>query len=153
MFPKYHILFGAIFSFFLFWIFQEITLLGAIIIFLSSVLIDVDHYLYYVFAKKNWNLFKAHRWFCERHSYMMKLSREERNKHQGVFMFLHGIEILILLAILGYFFSEIFYYILIGFVFHLFLDYIYERICHDRWEKVSVIHDYFKFKKYEKTWD
>lgn len=153
MFVKHHIFFGAIFSSLLLYFFPQITLFGAIIIFLSSILIDVDHYLYYVFVKKSWNLFKAHRWFCERHAYLMKLSREERNKHRGVFMFLHGIEILILLAVLGYWIHKFFYYILVGFVFHLFLDYIYERICHDKWEKVSIIYDFFKFRKYSKTFD
>ena len=66
-------------------------------------------------------------------------------------MFLHGFEILGILFILGNWINPFFYYILMGFVFHLFLDYIYDRICHNHWEKVSVIHDYIKFRKYKKT--
>lgn len=149
MFPRQHLILGFVFSLFLLIIFPSIGLFSALIIVLSSVLIDVDHYLYYVFVKKNWSLPKAYRWFREKHSYWVKLSREERNKHKGCFVFLHGTEILGILFFLGFFVNSLFYYILIGFAFHLFLDIIYMRRYQDRLDRVSVIHDFIKFRKYE----
>ena len=52
MLPKYHIIFGFLFSLILFIFFPFIGLGGFLIIFASSVLIDVDHYAYYLFKNK-----------------------------------------------------------------------------------------------------
>jgi len=149
MYPRQHIILGFIFSAIIFFIFPSIKPIGFLIIFLSSVLIDVDHYLYYVYKKKDWSLSKAYEWFVRVGEKERKLSRKERNKHKNCFMFLHGIEILTLLYILGAFFHTYFFYVLIGFAFHLFLDTFYEKFFNDKLEKVSVIWDYIKFKKSE----
>lgn len=148
MFPKAHIILGAIFSLLLFLIFPELDKFGLILVFLSSFLIDVDHYLYYVFEKGNLSLAKAYRWFCESHAYVMKLSRVERTKHKGCLLFLHGIEPMFIIYLLGVYVNNLFNYILIGCLFHLILDYLYEMNFHNRIDKVSVIYDYLKFKRY-----
>lgn len=148
MYPKQHIIFGFIFTALIYLAFPQFGILGAITIFLSSVLIDVDHYLYYVFEKREISLIKAYNWFHINTSYWLKLSREERNKHKGVFMFLHGSEILLLVFLSGYFLNDFFYFVLIGFSFHLFLDIIVIMKNQDRLDKLSVIHDYLKFRKY-----
>ena len=55
MLPKWHILFGAIFSMLVYFIFN-INLFQVSLIFLASIFIDFDHYLFYVFRKKDFNL-------------------------------------------------------------------------------------------------
>jgi len=46
MTPRYHFIIGAIVSLLL-WLHPEINYITASIIFLSSILIDFDHYIYY----------------------------------------------------------------------------------------------------------
>lgn len=147
MFPSQHFLIGIVFVTLLYLAFPSIGIDGAIIVLASSVLIDVDHYLYYVYEKGSWNLAKAYRWFRINHSYWLKLSREERNKHKGIVFFLHGIETQIIWLLLGLFVNKYFLFVFYGFIFHLFLDLVYARRYQDRIDKLSVIHDWIKFRK------
>ena len=147
MLPKYHILIGFLFSLVLYSIFPEITLLNTGIIFLSSILIDVDHYLYFVFKKRNLSLKKAYFYFIEKKKKLEKMSLKEKRKNYNGFYFLHGLEFLLLVFFLGYFISEIFYFILIGLMLHFFLDYSEMIIDKKRIDKISVIYDFIKFKK------
>ena len=146
MLPRNHFFLGLIFSLILVNFFN-FPLIAGIIILLSSVLIDVDHYLYYVYKKKDWNLKKAYEWFLGGRKKFTELSRKQRNEFCHGFAFLHGVEMLILLFVLGRFLSAYFYFILIGFSFHLFLDIIHQKTVHDRFDKYSIIYDYFKFGK------
>ncbi|MBT3404890.1 hypothetical protein HN832_01835 [archaeon] len=147
MFPKQHFLIGLVFSALFVTAFPQIGILGFLLILASSVLIDVDHYLYYVHEEKNWSLKNAFKWFVIKHKEYLQLPKTERSKHRKLFFFLHGIEPLILLFILGYFFHTWFYYILIGFAFHLFLDIVQIKKYQDSLYKLSVIYDWFRFKR------
>ena len=109
MLPKTHIILGAIFSAIILLIFQ-ITIIESILIFLASFLIDVDHYLFYVFREKNYSLKKAYTW----HGAMEK-------NHRPIMHIFHSIEFLILLGILSFFWKD-FLFILIGILFHSALD-------------------------------
>jgi hypothetical protein len=130
MLPKTHIFFGLIFSSILFLIFPQIGILGFLIIWLSSFLIDVDHYLFYVYLKKDLSLKNAHKWFMKKHITFHSLSKEEKKqKLKNVYLpcIFHGIEAIVILVLLYFFFpiyNHIFLYILIGFLFHQFLDFI-----------------------------
>lgn len=146
MYPKQHIILGAIFSGILFFLFPQIGLIGFSLIFLSSILIDVDHYLYYVYKKKDWNLKKAHKWFLDHEEKFHYLSRKKRGSFYGGLCFLHGIEILLILLLLSII-SKYFFFIFIGLAFHLLLDIVDQTKCHDRIDKLSIIHDFLKFKK------
>ncbi len=146
MYPFRHFFFGAIFSFLLFLFFPQIGFIEFFIIFLSSIFIDVDHYLYYVFRKKNISLKKSYKWFVKLDKKSLSLSKKERNNFYSGLCFLHGVEILLLLIFLS-FFSIYFLYVFIGFLFHLFLDYIEQVNCHNRIDKLSLIRDFLKFKK------
>ncbi len=150
MLPKFHFFTGLIFSIILFLIFPEINLIAALIIFLSSYLIDADHYLYYVFKKKDFSLKRAYKWFIEKHYKYKKSSVEERNKFSSIPLIFHGVEFLILLFILGFFVSEYFYFVLIGVSLHLFFDVLNEIRHRNRIDKISIIHDFLKSKKYIK---
>lgn len=123
MLPSKHIVFGFLFSLLILIIFPSIDFFAFLIIFLSSFLIDVDHYLYHIFAKRNFSLKKARGWFMEKHFESLKLSKKDKLKLRPAPCIFHGIEAIILLAILS-FIHDFFTYVLIGFVFHQLLDFI-----------------------------
>ncbi len=123
MLPKTHIITGFLFSCILFFLFPEITLLGALVIFLSSFLIDVDHYFVYILRKKDVNLFRAYKWHI-----LLGRNLKEKLKQIPFYHVFHSVEFIILLGILS-FFSRWFFYILIGVLFHSFLDF-YGFIAH-----------------------
>jgi len=149
MLPKHHIFLGTIFAVALFLIFPKIGLIGFLLIIASTVLMDVDHYVYYVFKKRNLSLSRAYNWFLKRHKRLLSLSRKKRNEIYTEIHFLHGIEPLLILFVLGVCFSKYFFYILVGFAFHLFLDIIYQRKIHDRLDRISLIYDFIKLRKYK----
>lgn len=147
MYPSQHLFFGIIFALILFFIFPQINYIGFLIIVLSSFLIDVDHYLWYVYKKKDWSLKNAYNWSIEIIKKALSLPRRQRNEFYGGFCFLHGIEILFILFFLGISVSNVFLFIFVGIAFHLLLDVTDETIYHDRIDKFSIIHDFFKYKK------
>ena len=146
MLPSKHFIFGLIFAGFLYLIFPKIGLIGFLIILSSTVLIDVDHYLYYVYKKKDLSLKNAYKWFIKKRKKFLCLPKNQRNKFYRGFYFLHGIEVLIILFFL-IFFSKYFFFIFIGFAFHLLLDSVDQTIYWDRIDKFSLVYDFFKFKK------
>ena len=140
MYPLTHIILSLVLAVIL----KLLTALSSteiLIILLAAVLIDIDHYFYYVgnaiisehpknlqsffgiFKKKGLSLFKAYNWFIELDKRMKKLSKIERKKYKLPLMVFHGIEFWILLLILS-FYSKIFAFILIGIAVHMILDYI-----------------------------
>lgn len=140
MLPKTHIIWGFIFSLILYLFFpSSIGLLGASIIFLSSVLIDVDHYIYYVYKAKNWNLKKAVSWYFINKEKFERMTKKQKDRIYTGLCFLHGAEALIVLALLITVpnpFSTIAIFIAIGFIFHLILDSIDLYIRNYRFDKV-----------------
>lgn len=90
----------------LFFIYNWWTLL----IFISAILIDFDHYAHYVIKFKKLNLKKA---------YLYYKSRNERSKK--VLLIFHTWEVLAALLILS-FFNQIFWFIFLGFFIHMLED-------------------------------
>ncbi len=151
MYPKQHFLWGFVFSFILFILFPvKIGFIGALIIFLSSFLIDFDHYIYYIFNFTSFSIKKANKYFIDARKRLLKLPYEKRKEYYSGWCFFHGIEWLILFLFLGIFISNYFIFLLIGFSFHLILDWIEESRIHSRKDKLSAIYDFFKFKKLKK---
>ena len=146
MYPKHHILYGAIFSLLLLIFIPKINLTGAIIIFLASVLIDVDHYLAYGLTKKDWNLKNAFNWFHEAGLKIRKLPTKQQKKIFIAICAFHGIEILLILLALSLF-HPFFLLILIGFSFHMFLDLLYEVYYDERFHKMVLILDILASKR------
>jgi hypothetical protein len=122
MYPKQHIILGGIFSALILLIWPSVGFINVLIIFLSSVLIDIDHYLYYVFKKRDWSLSKACRLFENEEEKLKKLSFNAKLNHKIIPVVFHGVEFMGILILLS-FSSEIFFFVLIGFIFHMFLDY------------------------------
>jgi hypothetical protein len=106
MLPKIHFLLGLVFSLLLF------PLIGwnSVIVLASTVLIDVDHYLLYVFRKKNFNLRKSFYYFFN----------NEFGENRLLCIF-HTAEFWTILLIASFFY-KIFFYVLLGITFHFFLD-------------------------------
>ncbi|MFQ5531376.1 MAG: hypothetical protein ACE5ES_02045 [Candidatus Nanoarchaeia archaeon] len=146
MHPSRHFIFGLIFSIIIFYLFPQITLTEFFIIFFASFLIDIDHYIFYVFKKKDISLKNAYKWYITNSKKVFSLEKKQRNKYYNGFYFLHGVEVLLILLLLT-FLSNYFFFIFIGFLFHLLLDYIEEIKYHDRIDKFSVVNDFLKFKK------
>jgi hypothetical protein len=132
MLPKWHIVLGAIFSILIYFLFN-ISLFQASLIFLASVFIDVDHYIWFVLNKKDWNLKSAYEWH-----------KKIPLNHKPFIQIFHTVELLIILLILSYFWFG-FLFILLGIVFHSILDLIemsYTRTIHLR--EYSLIAAYLK---------
>jgi hypothetical protein len=109
MLPKKHIILGLIFSLLVYFIFH-VTLFQVSLIFFASVFIDLDHYIFYVFRKKSFDLKKAYDW----HKNLPK-------NHKPMTQIFHTVEFLVLVFMLSYFWYG-FLFILIGMLFHSITD-------------------------------
>jgi len=147
MLPQIHFLLGLIVSVILYLGFPEIGIFNLVVFLAATVLIDADHYLYYVYKKRNWGLVGSVRWFLEKGKILVKMKRKKRCGFYTGFCFLHGVESVILFGILGYFIWDAFCFVSLGFIFHLCLDYIHQIKMMDRIDRLSAVYDYFKFKK------
>ncbi len=145
--PLKHLILGIILAAILFVILPEISLVQLGIIVVSSVLIDIDHYFYYIYKKGDKSLVRAYKWYTTSIRKTCKWSRKQKRDISFGFHFLHGIEILLLLYVLYFYFSPIFLYILIGVAFHLGIDLIDEIIECGRLDKISIIYGLLKHKK------
>jgi len=147
MLPHKHLIYSSFLAAILFLIIPEIGLMGFLLIVLASILLDVDHYIYYIYKKKNFNLIKSYRWFRAKNEKFKHLSLKERRKVYRAFLFFHGLEIPAVLFILIFLVSEYFSFIFIGASFHLILDYYDQWIPGERKDKLSIAHDFLKYKK------
>lgn len=145
MYPQHHFLLGTIFAIILFFLFPQIGLINIAIIILSTVLIDVDHYIYYIYKKRDFSLRKAYHWFSKNQKKFLSLSKEKRDKFYSGIFFLHGIEILIILLFLGLF-SNYFFFVFIGFALHLLIDIIWEISVGSKINRISLIYAILKSK-------
>ncbi len=120
MYPRWHILLGAILTL-LFWLAAPQTpwyYLG--VLFLSSFLIDVDHYICAVYKTRNGNLKMAFV-YHEKDKRAAEKEYKRGIKRRGDFHFFHTVEFHLLVGILGIFWN-VFFYIFIGMIFHSLLD-------------------------------
>ncbi len=150
MLPKYHSVLGIFFVAILYFLFN-LNLLDLAIILLSSVLIDVDHFIYYFFKKKNVHFVRAYDWYMERWKKDHNLSREQKKKldlYPGFYLF-HGVEVLAILLLLSYYIPVLFF-VFIGFSFHLFVDLIFEVYDTGAFDKSSLIYNYFRYRSLTK---
>ena len=147
MHPLRHILFGAIFSLFLFLVYPNIGLIGLLILFLSTFMIDIDHFIYYIYKKRDINLFKAFSWYTENRKKFCSLSSAEKKKIYGGLYIFHGMEFLIILFLCGVILYKPLTLVFVGFLFHLFLDW-YAEFCYDgKSIKLSFIVDFIDSRK------
>src|SRR3989344_2803062 len=100
---KHHILIGIIGSILISYLF-DLTYIEWLIIFASSILIDIDHYFWYMNETKTINPFKAIKWYIDHQKYSIwkKLSKEEKSKYKRGFYAFHGIEFWLILILLSF---------------------------------------------------
>ena len=138
MLPKYHIFSGFTVSYILVYFFN-FSLFAGIIVFLSSFLIDIDHYFFSVYKRRDLSLLNSIKEHYKLRRKLMSMPWKKRRKYKTPIMIFHGIEFWILIIILS-FFSNIFLLILIGIIIHMSLDFI-DIIYHHApiYTKLSVI--------------
>jgi hypothetical protein len=112
MLPKTHLIFGAIFSVLVYFFFS-ITFFQASLIFLSSFLIDIDHYLLYICRKKDFSLKNAYLWH-----------KNIEVPHKPFLHIFHTIELILLIGIFSFIFQS-FLFVLIGILFHSIFDTVF----------------------------
>ena len=138
MLTYWHILFGALFTFII-WVFvPRISPVYLVLIFLSSFLIDFDHYMNSVIKNKKLSLFHA----FEYHKKLNKKEIEEKKKgirRKGDFHIFHTIESHVFVAIVGLLWIG-FFFVFIGMVFHSLID-LAESLYRDRFYR----REYFFF--------
>jgi len=138
---KKHFFMGFIFSLVVYSIFPQIGIFGAGVIFLSSFLIDFDHYIYYVLKMRDFNLRKAYFWYMKRKKIVQKIQRNKlKNFYSGIDIF-HGLEWVVIFSLLGFYVFNLFYFIALGMFFHLVLDWIHHRNMPIYPRKFSIIYD------------
>lgn len=146
MLPKFHIIIGLIFSLLVLILSPSIGLPGFFIILASSVLIDVDHYLYYVCKKHDLSLKNAYNWFISKNKFMKSLPLKQREKYKKVIIIFHGIEFWSIIFILS-FFHKIFLFVLLGIIIHLIADFIWLFLEKGSlYQKLSQVNIYLKNK-------
>ncbi|MEK6928692.1 MAG: hypothetical protein AABW65_01920 [Nanoarchaeota archaeon] len=129
MLPKWHVLYGALFSAFLWLLSPNISLIYLALTFLASFLIDFDHYINSVIKTKRFSLTHA----LEHHKKLGIVEIQEREKgirKKEPFHLFHTVEFHVLIGILGIFWI-FFFFIFIGIVFHSLLD-LFSMIYKDR---------------------
>ncbi len=127
MFPTQHAILGAIFAFLLHLLYPPFSVLGLTLLFLASFLIDVDHYLLYVIERRDISLRKAYFWCRDLGLTYESLTPKQLKTARIPICFFHTFESTIILFILS-FFSEFLFFIFLGFIFHLLVDYTYALI-------------------------
>jgi len=114
MLPSSHFILGIIFSAILF--FFGIPLWQILIIFSAAVFIDIDHYLIYAVRKKDWNPKNSFNYFIE-----LGGKYKSAKNIKAPFAVLHTIEIIGVISLISIY-SQFFFLILVGFLFHCIFD-------------------------------
>ena len=112
----------------------------SLIIFIGGILIDVDHYLWYIYKYKNWSLIE-----CYKH-YSNQMEIKNYDKNFGILLVFHTIEFLLIIIALSFLnkFALIF---TIGLLSHYIFDLIFLYTGPKRFiANHSIVHWIFKNK-------
>lgn len=131
MLPRWHILLGFMFSLLIYAAFN-IDVISFLILFISTWVIDIDHYFWYIIKKRNIKFSSAYKYFFQRRGKLKNLPKKQILQimlNQNRIFVLHSIEMLfaisiVFLIILKKFrFSVLYIYLfLLGVIFHISLD-------------------------------
>jgi hypothetical protein len=144
--PFWHFLFGAILSLFLLFLFPEIGIINISILFFSSILIDADHYFFYIYEKRGFNLRKAYSYFLNNKKKMKELEGHFPSFSRSSFFIFHGLEVILLVFLLSFLFKP-FYFVFMGLSFHLILDLFEQAVYSKSFQKISVVNDFLNYKR------
>ena len=87
-------------------------------IFIGGVLIDIDHYLWYIYKFRKLNFFECYKF------YLARFDKEKIKDVIGILLIFHTIEFLLAMMILSFYFESILF-VTIGLVSHHILDLIF----------------------------
>ena len=111
MLPKTHFIWSVALAIIL-GVLGFLDLFQALAFVFGGVLIDTDHWLWFVFNKKSFSLKKAYKWH-----YKLYINRVRGNMLQ-IFHTIESFAVIVLLT----FVHPIFFYVFLGMAFHLLLD-------------------------------
>ena len=120
MYPRWHVLLGAIFTVILWVVFPHISLLNLSLVFLASFLIDFDHYMNAVWKGGSFSLFKSFEYY-KKVEKRIESENKKGVRNRSDFQIFHTFEFHILVLMFGFFWSG-FFFIFIGMAFHSLLD-------------------------------
>ena len=133
MLPRWHIIFGAIFSILIWIAAPQLNYIYVVLLFLSTFLIDFDHYMCSVLKTKKLGLFHSFKYHGEIKK--QELAEKARGiKQRGDFHLFHTVEFHILVGLLGLLWIG-FFYIFLGMAFHSLLDiysFLYDKTMYRR---------------------
>ena len=119
---KWHLIIGLITSLAIVYLFN-LSIITGLIIFLSSWLIDIDHYFWYSIEMKDWSPMHAISWYKKSIPKWHSLTLRQREEFKrGAFIF-HGIIFWAVLLSIS-FLSKIFLWIFIGVMIHMIMDWV-----------------------------
>ena len=122
MLPKWHVLGGFILALLLIWALKISWVAGAIV-FLSSILVDIDHYIIYIWKERKIHPLEFWNWSSKRIKKWRTFSKKEKELHKRPQFLLHGMEALVLIFALS-FLWQVFFWIYLGFGLHICMDLI-----------------------------
>ena len=108
----------VVFSTILAYLFYPVFGWKIIFIYVGGVLIDIDHYLWYIYKVKDLDIFKCYKYYIESH----KIKNFDKDK--GALMIFHTVEFLLLIVFLAFYF-EIALAFFTGLIVHYILDIIF----------------------------
>jgi len=123
MLPRWHIFWGAVFTFLIWILIPDTNIYYLFLVFISSFMIDFDHYAASVIKTGNYSLSKS---FIYHKEAGIKQEKERNRgiRRRGDFHLFHTLEFHALLFLIGIYFTP-FLYIFIGMTFHSLLDVFY----------------------------
>src|SRR3989344_6259660 len=137
MTPKWHFLTGIVAGLLSYFYF-DVSVFYSVVLFLSCFLIDVDHYLFYAFYKKDFSFFSARRW-CFYHMMKHKASTYGvRRKSRYPFFIFHGLEVIVPLYFISFIYPVLFF-VFLGFFIHWVEDIIMDLIYPGGTNKFSIV--------------
>lgn len=122
MLPRWHIFFGAIFTLVVWYFVPKINYIYIALLFLSSFLIDFDHYVAGFLKTRKLSLRESFKY----HNKLMEKEKAENKKGirvRGDFHLFHTVEFHALIGLLGLLWAG-FFYIFVGMIFHSLIDVI-----------------------------
>lgn len=90
------------------------SMYGASVFFLSAVMIDIDHYIFFSIHNRIYSL----------NIFMVIRSYKKWSYYGPRVMFFHNYELIILCAVIAYSYGDIYWYMVAGCIFHLSCDQI-----------------------------
>lgn len=136
MLPKWHLLYSFVLAYILVFIFH-ISLFSATIFLVAAVFIDLDHYFLFVLNHKKIHPKDFWVWSMEKTKEWKKV--EDKNLYKYPIFIFHGFEALLILAVLSFVYT-FFFWIFLGFAFHIFLDLLHLIYREEELHKLSQIY-------------